>query len=253
MTYQPSNPGYATQQPPAGYPPAQQPAGYGVPGVPAVPPGPSKLPVYLTATVAALGLLAFLVGTFAPGRIWSELGAPADMPGESLWMVAAVVAGLLAAVSLLPKVASYAPVIAVVSLLALLLVIAQLVGGGDDISIGWGLWLALLVTLSQAALAVAALLFATGTITPPAPRPGYEQYGQYGPPPAGYYAPAGPPPAGVPGPGYPGPQAQQSGPGGYVPAGYPQSDANLDTPPTGFPSLGQQQSAAPDSSGQSPS
>ena len=61
-------------------------------------------------------------------------------------------------------------------------------------------------TLLQTIVAVAALLLEAGVITAPAPRPRYEQFGQYGPPPGGYYGQPGPqgPPQGLPPrPGYP--------------------------------------------------
>ena len=83
---------------------------------------------------------------------------------------------------MLPKAGNYTAVVAVVSVLALLLVIAQVVTKPAGFAIGWALWLVLAFTLLQAVAAVAALLFESGVITPPAPRPRYESYGQYGPP-----------------------------------------------------------------------
>ncbi len=245
MTYQPPNPGY---------PAPQQPAGYGAPaGPPPVvrPAGPSKLPAYLTAGVAVLGLLAYLFSFGPLFNINTNLGpfggGELTASGMGYWTIAALIAALLAAVGLIAK-KSYAPVVAAVAVLGVLLVIGQVLNRPAAISIGWALWIVLLLTLAQAAAAIAALLYENGVLTAPAPRPRYDQYAPYGPPPAGYYGQPG-----VQAPGYP---ASPQPAGGYASRGYGQPDAghdaNLDTPPTGFPSLGQQQSPTPmsDPSGQ---
>lgn len=247
MTYQPPNPGY---------PAPQQPTGYGVPaGPPPVvrPAGPSKLPAYLTAAVAVLGLLAYLFSFGPLFNINTGLGpfggAELTASGMGYWTIAALVAALLAAVGLIAKKA-YTPVVAVTAILGVLLVIGQVLNRPSSISIGWALWVVLLLTLAQAAAAVAALLFESGVLTAPAPRPRYDQYGPYGPPTGGYYGQPG-----VQAPGYPAPQQQPAG--GYASRSYVQPDAghdaNLDTPPTGFPSLGQQSPAPSDPSGQAQS
>ncbi|MEI6254264.1 MAG: DUF5336 domain-containing protein [Mycobacteriaceae bacterium] len=234
MTYQPHNPGYSGPQ---------QPAGYGAPAVrpPAVrAEGPSKLPVYLTGAVVVLGLFAFLASFGPLFNINTSMGpfggAELTASGMGYWTIAALIAGLLAAVGLVSKGRSYTPVVAVAAVLGLLLVIGQLINRPNGVSVGWALWLVLLLTLLQAGAAVVALLVESGVITAPAPRPRYDAYGPYGPPPAGYYgqpvAAPGPPP-----PGYPAPYQS----GGYAPGGYGQPDNSPETPPTGFPSLGQQQ------------
>lgn len=262
MTYQPPN---------QGYPAPQQPAGYGAPAATAPvvrPAGPSKLPAYLTAGVAVLGLLAYLFSFGPLFNINTGLGpfggAELTASGMGYWTIAALIAALLAGVSLIAKKA-YTPVVAVTALLGVLLVIGQVLNRPSTVSIGWALWIVLLLTLAQSAAAVAALLFENGVLTAPAPRPRPDQYGPYGPPPGGYYGQPG-----GPAPGYPAPQQPA---GGYAPRGYGQQpsgqqpsgqygagqsdtgqyDANLDTPPTGFPSLGQQPSPTPtsDPSGQS--
>jgi len=232
MTYQPPNPGY---------PAPPQSAGYGAPAAPpplARPAGPSKLPAYLTVGVAVLGLLAYLFSFGPLFNINTNLGpfggAELTASGVGDWTIAALVSALLALVGLIAK-KSYTPVVAVAAVLGLLLVIGQVVNRPSSISIGWALWIVLLLTLAQAAAAFAALLFENGMLTPPAPRPRYDQYGPYGPPPAGYYGQPG-----VQAPGYPAAPA-----GGYPPRGYGQpnsgqAESNFDTPPTGFPSLGQQ-------------
>ena len=79
----------------------------------------------------------------------------------------------------------------VAAVLGVLLVIGQVLNRPSAISIGWALWVVLLLTLAQAAAAIAALLYENGVLTPPAPRPRYDQYGPYGPPPVGYYGQPG--------------------------------------------------------------
>ena len=248
MTYPPANPGY---------PGPQQPAGYGGPAGPAPAAGPGKAPAYLTVGVVVLGLAAYLA-SFGPllsinADIGPFGGAQFTASGLSYWTVAALVAALLAVVGLLPRAArTYTAVVAVAAVLALLLVIGQVVNRPSGVSVGWALWLVLLFTLLQAGAAVTALLFETGVLTTPAPRPRYEQYGPYGPPPGGYYGqqtggqqtggqqPGGPmlgqqgapQRSGYPTP-YPGsyPASGNYGAGNY---GVPDT-SGPDTPPTGFP------------------
>lgn len=226
MTYPPSNPGY----------PAPQPPGYGAPApsYPAPAAGPNRLPVYLTAAVVGLGLAAYLASFGPLLTINTDIGpfggAEFTASGLSYWTVAGLLAALLAAVSLLPKGARaaagrpYTAVIAVSAVLAVLLVVAQVINRPAGFSIGWALWLVLVFTVLQAVAAVTALLFESGVLNAPAPRPRYEQpYGQYGPP--GSYYPGVPgPPQGGPRPGYPTPY------GAYPPD-------NTNTPPSGFPSF----------------
>lgn len=230
MSYPPTNPGY---------PPTQPPGPYGAPGPSFAPAeaGPSKLPLYLTIAVVVLGLAAYLASFGPVFTVSAELGpfggAELTGSGGGYPIIAATVAALLAAVSLVPKAKSYSAVIAAVAVLAVLLVIAQLVSKPTGFSVGWALWLVLAFTLLEALAAVAVLLFESGVITAPAPRPRYDQYGQYGPPPGGYYG-QGP----AQRPNYPSPQygGYSSGPstGGFGSAG-PQNGPP--TPPTGFPSF----------------
>jgi hypothetical protein len=210
------------------------------------------LPASLTVSVVVLGLLAYLFSFGPLFNINTSLGpfggAEMTAGGIGYWTIAALVAALLAAVGLIAKGKDYTPVVVVAALLGVLLVIAQVLNRPSVVSIGWALWVVLLLTLAQAAAALVALLYETGVLTPPAPRPRYDQYGPYGPPPAGYYGQPG-----MQAPGYPAPQQGYASPAGQ--RGYAQADANLDTPPTGFPSLGQQPptAQAPDPSGQAPS
>lgn len=264
MTYSPGNPGY----PPANQPTTQFSAPtqhFGkLPETPTAD-GPSKLPGYLLMAVAALGLIVYLLN-FGPifevdaGDIFGQGGTVSGSTlGIGLAVIAALAAGLLAGASLLTKNKGFIAVSAVLSVLAFLLVIAELVNKPDEASIGWALYVLIVVSLLQAGASVAALLYDTGVLTPPTPRPKYDQqqqYGQYGGP-GGYYgqpqhqpqhqAPhqgglhqQGPQPRpGYPsqyGGGYPG----GSGPstGGFSGAG---QQSGPPTPPTGFPTYGQPQ------------
>ena len=232
MSYPPTNPGY---------PQTQQTGPYGAPGPSFAPTeaGPSKLPLYLTIAVVVLGLAAYLASFGPVFTVSAELGpfggAELTGSGGGYPIIAAALAALLAAVSLLPKVKGYSAVVAAVSALAVLLVIAQLVSKPTGFSVGWALWLVLAFTVLEALAAVAVLLFESGVIAPPAPRPRYDQFGgHYGPPPGGYYG-QGP----AQRPNYPSQQqygGYSSGPstGGFGSAG-PQNGPP--TPPTGFPSF----------------
>jgi len=167
MTYSPGSPGY---------PPAQQPSGsYAGAGQPATPdfakePAESKLPLYLGFAVVGLGLAAYFA-SFGPGGAVQAGGA-------------ALLAGLLAAVGLLPKARPHLGVITAISVLGFLLAISSTVNAPDNGSTPWGLWLVLAFTFLQAAAAVGAVLLESGVITMPPPRPKYDpyqqQYGQYG-------------------------------------------------------------------------
>ncbi len=218
--------------------------------------------MYLTVGVVVLGLAAYLA-SFGPllsinADIGPFGGAQFTASGLSYWTVAALVAALLAAVGLLPKSKAYTAVVAVAAVLGVLLVLGQAINRPDGFSIGWALWLVLACTLLQAIAAVAALLFDSGVLTSPPPRPRYEQYGQYGPPSGGYYGQqtgqAPPQRASYP-PQYPG--GYPSGPptGGYGQF-EGQFDTATDTPPTGFPSYLPPPSAGPSqqppSTGQQP-
>lgn len=229
MSYPPTNPGYPPPQPP-GY-------GAAAPSYQAPAAGPSRLPVYLTAAVVVLGLAAYLASFGPLLTINTDIGpfggAEFTASGLSYWTVAGLLSALLAAASLLPRGARaaagrpYTAVTAVSAVLAVLLVVAQVINRPAGFSIGWALWLVLVFTALQAAAATTALLFETGVLSAPAPRPRYEQYGQYGPP--GSYYPGVPGPQGAPRPGYP----TQYG-------AYPPDTTT--TPPSGFPSFAPTQS-----------
>lgn len=254
MSYPPGSPGYPSAQQPTtqfaaptqqfGKLPEQQSA--------SAPEGPSKLSIYLTAAVAALGFALF-VSSFGP-----LFTARADFFTPTLLdlgVVASLLAALLAGVSLIPKQTAANALVAVLSVLGFLLVVEIVLTVPDGVSIDWGLYLILAFGVVQAIVAVAVLLFAAGVITPPAPKPKYEQqqqqYGQYG---SGPYYGAQQHPGSAPHqqqghqqqrPGYPTPYGggggYQGGPstGGFQsgPQGGPQGGPP--TPPTGFPTYGQ--------------
>jgi hypothetical protein len=207
--------------------------------------GPSKLPLYLDIAVAVLGLAAYLA-TFALDS------------GATIGPVAALLAGLLAGVGLVPKQKSHFGVVAVLAVLGFLVILSDVITAGAS-NVGWPWWLLIAFTLLQAAAAVAGLLLDAGVITAPVPKPKYEQspYGQYGAPSPYYGQPQGQPqgpPQGPPqhqqGPQQRGGYPQQyggypNGPStggfpGQAPQGSPQQ-SGPPTPPTGFPAFGQPQ------------
>ncbi len=172
MSYPPGGPGY----PPASQPtnqftaPTQQ---FGKVPEPAsgAPDAGSQLPLYLTAAVAALGVAVYL-SSFGP-----LFTANADFFTPTLLdmgIVAALLGALVAGVALLPKQTARPALVAVLSVLAFLLVIAIVLTAPNGVSIDWGLYLIIAFTVLQAIVAVAVLLFDAGVLTPPVPRPKYE-------------------------------------------------------------------------------
>ncbi|GAA1676018.1 34 kDa antigenic protein [Mycolicibacterium murale] len=248
MTYSPGNP------PGGGFPPAQPPGSYSSGSytaptqsfAPATEPGP-KLPLYLSAAVVVLGLAAYL-SSFGPVFTSSaELGpisVEATSGGGPFLTLATLLAALLAAVGLVPKVKGHLAVVAILATLGVLVVIGQLFNTSSYVTTGWAAWLVLAFSVLQAIVAIAALLIEAGVISAPTPRPKYEQpqYGQYGPP-SGYYGqPQGQPQQQGPQqqgprPGYPTQYgAYTPGPtSGYVPQ--ESQDNSPPTPPTGYPSF----------------
>uniref|UniRef100_UPI000BFEB59B DUF5336 domain-containing protein n=1 Tax=Mycolicibacterium palauense TaxID=2034511 RepID=UPI000BFEB59B len=195
MTYSPGSPGSS------GYPPGPPPGSYGAPAGPYSPtgpvadPGPSKLPQYLTIAVVVLGLAAYLA-SFGPvfSTPIAQVGAftvVAYDSGTILMTLAAVLASLLAAVSLLPKINDQSTLVAILSVIGVLVVLGAIFTKDASATIGWALWLVLALTVLQAAAAIMVLLYDTEVLSPPAPKPRYDQqfgqYGQYTP----YGAPGG--------------------------------------------------------------
>ena len=119
MTYSPGSPGYPPGQPTGQYAaPTQQ---FGK-----VDDGPGKLPVYLTAAVAVLGLAVYVAsfGPYFTGTIGAELFAPIPL---YIGIVVAILAGLLAAVGLVPKQPAGHAVVAVLAVLGFLLVMGLVI------------------------------------------------------------------------------------------------------------------------------
>jgi hypothetical protein len=271
MTYPPSS---------SGYPPSQQPTTQfsaptqqfgkveqeqhqqGSVQTPAAitPSGPSRLPFILLTAVAVLGLLVYL---FSFGDVFTiessdfpQMGsASGTSQGVVMAVVAALVSGLIAGASLLPRQKAPIGVIAAVALLAFLLVLAEVVQKPEGVSIGWALYVLIFLTFLQSAVAIGALLFDSGIIKAPVPKPKHEQQPNYGPygQPSQYYgqhgAPQGqgqqrPPYPGQYGGGYSG---AGSSTGGFAAIG---QQGGPPTPPTGFPTYGQPQSSQSGQSGQ---
>ena len=229
----------------------------------AAPAGPSKLPFYLAIAVAVLGLAVYLA-SFGPVFTISAPSIPGLGPiggavsatpvGITLATASAILAGLLAGVSLLPKQPKLDAWVAILSVLALLLVLSQIVGVPEGVSFGWALYLIIAFSVLQAIAAVTALLLDSGVITAPVPKPKHEQqpYGQYGVPSPYYGQPQHGGPLHQQGPpqrpgyqpqygGYPSGPATGGFAGQPAPQGAPQSGPP--TPPTGFPAFGQPQGA----------
>jgi len=259
MTYPPGSPGYPpAQQPTTQFAAPTQQFGKQPEAAPTAE-GPSKLPVYLTAAVAALGLAVYL-SSYGP---LFEAGADFFTPTLlDLGVVASLLGALIAGVALVPKQKASPALVAVLSVLGFLLAIAIVLTAPRGVDIQWGLYLIIAFSVVQAIVAVAVLLFDAGVINPPAPRPRYEQqqqYGQYGGP-GGYYGqPHQPGP-----PHQQGPQQQQQRPGYPSPygGGYPGGpstggfqggqQSGPPTPPTGFPTYGQPPSSNQPSSSNTP-
>jgi Family of unknown function (DUF5336) len=235
MTYPPGNPGYQ---------PAQSPGSYAAAATPKSGDSESNLKVYLTVGVLALGLAIYLV-SYGPmiTRILPN-GDELVESGSTLPVDLALLAGLLAGVSLLPKAKNFAAVVAAVSVLGALLLIEDTIGASGR---GWALWIAVGSGVVQSALAIVALLLDAGVVTAPAPRPKYDQYAHYGQ--YGYYGQQNPYQqsgygaqyGGYPGGPTTGGFAAQPGPlPGQHAAPQQSSQAHQQgspTPPTGFPSF----------------
>ena len=191
MTYSPGSPGNSGYQP--GSYGAPSPGSYGSPApapsyTPPAEPGPSKLPEYLNIAVVLLGIGAYVAAfgpVFTASTNLGPFSVEATSTGGILLTLATVLAALLAAIGLLPKTKGYPTLIALLAVLGLLAVVEQIVNKPQAATIGWALWLVLAFVVLQAAAAVVVLLFDTGVLTPPAPKPPryeapYGSYGSYG-------------------------------------------------------------------------
>ncbi|MBJ8344103.1 DUF5336 domain-containing protein [Antrihabitans sp. YC2-6] len=167
--------------------------GYGAPAQPNPSASTTKgLPFILTAGVAGLGVLNFLLG-FAPAAKADIRGAEGvsffeggPYPVLALLLVAGVIAGL----SLLPKQDSSAvKLIAAAATIAGWVSLLFVVFNYDTgVNVGVGAWLVIFLGLVQVIAAVGIVLLDSGIVKPPAPRPAYNGYGQPG---GGYGGPQG--------------------------------------------------------------
>ena len=131
MTYPPGSPGYPpAQQPTTQFAAPTQQFGKVAEAGPAAAEGPSKLPVYLTAAVAALGLAVYLSsfgplftagGTSSRPRCWISVSSRRSL------------AALIAGVGLLPKQKATPALVAVLSVLGFLLVIPIVLTAPDGV------------------------------------------------------------------------------------------------------------------------
>ncbi|MDT5066231.1 MAG: hypothetical protein QOK02_2386 [Mycobacterium sp.] len=254
MTYPPNSPGYSPTPPTTQFSaPTQQFSK--APESEAA--GPSKLPLYLAIAVAVLGLAVYL-SSFGPqftisNSEFPQLGsASGSTLGLGIAVLVALLSGLVAAVTLLPKQRNFAAVSAVAAVLAFLLIIGEVINAPSGATIDWALYLVIAFSVLQAIAATAWLLLDAGVITAPAPKPKYDQPQQYNPygAPGGYYGqPQGQPQQGGPAqqqrPNYP-PQYGQGYQGGQSTGGFPSSQPHPGppTPPTGFPTYGNPQASA---------
>ncbi len=262
MTYSPGSPGY---------PPARPGGSYtgGTPSFTKDDDGETKLALYLNVAVVVLGLAVYVLNFGPTFTISADLGpGVGGRAGDAgTAVIAALLAALLAGLSLLPKGRHYAGIVGAVAVLGALLAITETINLPAGFALGWAMWPLVACGVLQAIAAVVVVLLEAGVITAPVPRPKYDpyaqyaqygQYGQYGQQPyygqqrsqqpSGYGAQYG---------GYPSSQAPsqsavptagfgaqpQSGP---QPAAQPHGTS---TPPTGFPSFSPPPSAGAGSSG----
>jgi len=190
--------GYGGPAGPQGNPPGNVP-GFGGPASQGPPPGrqgygpgfgasghaPStaKKPVdlgrLLPLVVGGLGVLAFILG-FLPGTSVDSQSGSSDSSSLSIYAVRGylpilvLLAGLLALSALLPAGKKYSLPVAVVSVagfLGALTSVFTVTNGVDSVSVGWALWLLLVVALLQAGAGVYAWLVESGTLERSAGRP----------------------------------------------------------------------------------
>jgi hypothetical protein len=257
MTYPPNNPGYQSAQPTTQFSAQTQQHGRA-----SEPSGTesSSLPLYLNIAVAVFGLAVYLAN-FGPqftisNSDYPQLGSASGSTTElGLAVVAALLAGLVAAAALLPKQKALDAWVAIISVLAFLVILAEILTASQEVTIGWGLYLVAVFSFLQAAAAITNLLLNAGVITAPEPKQRYDQpqqgYGQY---PPQYYGQQGQQGGQQHGGQHQGPPQQRPGYpqqyGGYPGAstgGFPApgqqggQQSGPPTPPTGFPAYGQPQ------------
>jgi hypothetical protein len=212
MTYSPGSPGYPPAQPGGSYPGA-------TPSFAKDDSGESSLPLYLNIAVVVLGLAVYLLNfgpTFTLGAdVGPGAGVSAGDAGTAV--VIALLAALLAGLSLLPKPKSYAGVVGVIAALGALVAISETINMPAGYAIGWAMWPLVACSVLQAIAALVVILLDAGVITAPAPRPKYDPYAQYG-----QYGQYGYGPAQPSGGYYGQPGAQQhAGPQSHIPQSSP--------------------------------
>jgi hypothetical protein len=250
MTYSTGPGGYGDPSQAAGSP------GYGqqAPGYAAAPGRSRGLGFYLNIGVVALGLLSFFLG-FASYWTVDTKGTVKGNDDTSINFFANVglgvgtialtvllTAALIAAFDLFPKQQNHESVVAALSVAGFVSLLFLLFGlqdsfGGAKVGVGVGLILVLITSFLQAAVAVVALLLASGVVKPPAPR-----QAQYG----GYYGQPGVPP------GYGQPQQPYYGQQGAPGAPTYQSPPSQPIPQAPPPSSQPQPPAPPSSQPQPP-
>lgn len=175
MTYSPGSPGY---------PPASSGGSYAgaTPSFAKDDDGKSKFPLYLNIAVVVLGLGSYLLNFGPTFTISADLGpGVGGRAGDAgTAVIVAVLASLLAALTLLPKGKNYGGIVAVIAILGALLAITETVNLPTGFAIGWAMWPLVACNVLQAIAAIVAVLLDAGVITAPAPRPKYDPYSQYG-------------------------------------------------------------------------
>ncbi|MFI9510421.1 DUF5336 domain-containing protein [Nocardia sp. NPDC052566] len=150
------------------------------------------LPYFLVVGAAALGVLNFLLGFIPylgskPRTVGGVSVSNSDTASLFEWfggpalLTILLIGGLLAALSLLPKqnLTGAAAATSVAGFLGLLLM-SFTVPDNLDAKLEWGAYLLLFLAFVQAAVAVAAVLFESGIVKAPAPRPAQQQGQQPG-------------------------------------------------------------------------
>ncbi|MGY4103005.1 DUF5336 domain-containing protein [Nocardia sp. R16R-3T] len=175
-------------------------SGYNAPATPPAPAGPGQsagtgaastakgLPYLLVVGVAALGVINFLLG-FLPffGQKPRDLGRGVTVEGNdtlSLFqyfgaaglLAILLLGGLLAGLSLLPK-QNWIGAAAAASAAGFLGTLFLSFTTPDDLNVElkWGAYVLLALAFAQTAIAVVAVLFEAGILTPPAPKPATPQ------------------------------------------------------------------------------
>ncbi|MFI6367203.1 DUF5336 domain-containing protein [Nocardia sp. NPDC050630] len=172
---------------------------------PATPPAPSSsgqsagtgaestakgLPYFLVVGVAALGVLNFLLGFLPFFGQKPRRGASVDGSdtlslfqyfGAAGLLAILLLGGLLAGLTLLPK-QNWTGAAAAASAAGFLGTLFLSFTTPDDLNVElkWGAYVLLILAFVQTAVAVAAVLFETGVLTPPAPKPATPQGPQGG-------------------------------------------------------------------------